>query len=95
MCYPPPPSSVTVTCEQLEHEHTQGPIVCADVVAFVENDLRGHVLGGAAESPSLTANLREGEGRGGFYNCSDWLNVKECLSFTCNFFANPKSTSFT
>jgi hypothetical protein len=43
--------------EQLEHEDTEGPVVGGDVVPLVEDHLRGHVLGRAAEGPRLPPNL--------------------------------------
>ena len=45
------------TCEELKHQDSEGPVVSADVVALVEDHLRGDVLGGAAEGPGLTADL--------------------------------------
>ena len=44
--------------EQLEHEHAEGPVVGADVVPLVQDDLRGHVLGGPAEGPRLAPHLQ-------------------------------------
>ena len=44
--------------EELKHEDAQGPIVGADVVAFVENHLGSDVLGGAAKGPRLAAGLQ-------------------------------------
>ena len=41
--------------EQLKHEDAQTPVVCRDVVTFVQDDLRSHVLRGAAECPRLTS----------------------------------------
>lgn len=32
------------TRQQFEHEHAQGPVVCADVVATVQNHFRGDVF---------------------------------------------------
>ena len=50
----------TVTGEEFKHEDSEGPVVGADVVTLVQDDLGGNVLGGAAESPSLSANLISG-----------------------------------
>ena len=50
----------TVTGEEFKHEDSEGPVVGADVVTLVQDDLGGNVLGGAAESPSLSANLKSG-----------------------------------
>ena len=44
--------------EQLEHEHAEGPVVGADVVPLVQDDLGGHVLGGPAEGPRLATHLK-------------------------------------
>ena len=41
--------------EELEHQDAQRPEVHAEVVAFVEDDLRGHVLRGPTERPGLLA----------------------------------------
>ena len=53
--------------EQLEHEDPERPVVGRDVVALVEDDLRGDVLGGAAERPGLPANLD---------NAAVWLAIR-------------------
>ena len=48
--------------EELAHENAEGPEVDGAVVALVQNDLRGHVLGGPAERPRLAPHrdpLRE------------------------------------
>ncbi len=45
------------TREKLEHEHPERPVVRADIVALVEDDLGGDVLGRAAESPGLASDL--------------------------------------
>ena len=42
--------------QELEHENSQRPIVCADVVSLVEDDLWSHVLGSAAKRPRLSAH---------------------------------------
>ena len=41
--------------KQLKHQDAQRPEVHTEVVAFVEEDLRGHVLRGPAEGPGLLA----------------------------------------
>lgn len=46
------PSAVPAA-EQLEHQYSQRPAVGWTVVAFVQNDLRRHVLWGPAERPGL------------------------------------------
>jgi len=51
-------ASGSVTGEEFEHEDSEGPVVSADVVTLVQDDLGGNVLGGAAEGPSLSANLK-------------------------------------
>lgn len=43
--------------EQLKHEYAEGPVIGADVVSLVEDDLGSNVLGSSAESPRLPANL--------------------------------------
>lgn len=45
--------------EELEHEHTQRPVVGADVMALVEDHFGRHVLGRAAKSPRLPTGLLE------------------------------------
>ena len=44
--------------EELEHEDAERPVVGRDVVAFVQDHFGGHVLGGAAKSPSFASNLK-------------------------------------
>lgn len=39
--------------QQLVHQDAQRPVVCGDVVTFVENDLRSDVLRRSAERPRL------------------------------------------
>ena len=39
--------------QQLEHQDAQRPVVCRDVVTFVEDDLWSHVLRRPAERPRL------------------------------------------
>ena len=39
--------------EQLVQQHPHTPVVHGPVVALVEDDLGGHVFGGAAERPRL------------------------------------------
>lgn len=41
--------------EELKHQDTQRPEVHAEVMAFVEDDLRGHVFRGPTECPGLLA----------------------------------------
>lgn len=45
------------TCEELEHEDSEGPVIGADVVTAIQNHLRSHVLGSAAEGPRLASLL--------------------------------------
>ena len=46
-----------LTSEELEHEDSERPVVGADVVALVQDDLGGDVLRGAAEGPGLAPDL--------------------------------------
>jgi len=39
--------------QQLVHQDAQRPVICGDIVALVEDDLRGHVLRRPAERPRL------------------------------------------
>ena len=43
--------------QQLEHEDAERPVVGADVVALVQDDLRSHVLWRPAEGPRLAPHL--------------------------------------
>jgi len=47
------------TCEQFKHEHTERPVVGADIVASVKDHLRSHVFGSTTESPRLASLLQE------------------------------------
>ena len=44
--------------QQLVHEATKRPEVHSFVMAFVEDDLRSHVLRGSAESPGLITRVQ-------------------------------------
>ena len=44
--------------QQFVHQDPERPEVHGPVVALVEDDLGGHVLGGPAECPGLTAGLQ-------------------------------------
>ena len=50
-----------LSSEQFEHEDSDRPIVGGEVVTFIEDDLRGNVLGGATECPRLVIANHFGE----------------------------------
>ena len=51
------PGVEIVSCEELEHEDPEGPVVGGDVMALVEDDFGSHVLWSATECPRLSSNL--------------------------------------
>jgi hypothetical protein len=48
-----------LTCQQLKHEHPERPVVCADIMASVQDHFRGHILWSTTESPRLASLLRD------------------------------------
>ena len=62
--------------EEFAHENSKGPVVDGPVMALVQDDLGGHVLGGATERPRSTALRHElGEAK---------INLKILFRKICN-----------
>ena len=62
--------------EEFAHENSKGPVVDGPVMALVQDDLWGHVLGGATERPRSTALRHElGEAK---------INLKISVRKICN-----------
>ena len=47
-----------ITSEKLKHEYSEGPVVGADIVALVQDDLGSDVFGSATEGPGFAADLQ-------------------------------------